>query len=171
MRTFSMLKAFLIGLVILFGIEEISAQTDIKVTKIWDKAKHNAFPDLYFFNDYYYCTFREGTSHVDSNNDGEVRIIRSKDLKNWETVAQYSLDGIDVREARLSVMPDGKLLVTLAAGVWKNGYESLRPYVSFSNKSGTEFTPLELAQVDPSIPAGIDWIWRVTWSNGVGYGV
>ncbi len=171
MKKLCMLKTFLVGLVMLFGAGGIFAQTEIKVTKIWDKAKHNAFPDLYFFNDYYYCTFREGTSHVDQNNDGQVRIIRSKNLKNWETVAKYALKGIDVREARLSSMPDGRLLVTIAAGVWKNGYESLRPYVSFSNQSGTDFTSLELAKVDPAIPAGLDWIWRVTWNEGVGYGI
>lgn len=171
MKKLCTLKIYLIGLLICLGIGNVSGQSEIVTTKIWDKAKHNAFPDLCFFDDYYYCTFREGTSHVDQNNDGKVRIIRSKDLKNWETVAQYTLNGIDVREARLSSMPDGRLLVTVAAGVWKNGYESLRPYVSFSNKSGTSFTPLELAQVDTSIPAGLDWIWRVTWNNGVGYGI
>lgn len=146
-------------------------QEQVKVTKIWDKAKHNAFPDLHFSNGYYYVALREGTSHVDNNNDGIVRIIRSKDLDNWETVHEYQMDGVDVREARLSSMPDGRILVSLAAGVWKDGYQWLKSYVSYSNNSGMTFTPLIEADVDSTIPSKLNWIWRLTWHNGVGYGI
>lgn len=144
----------------------------IIVTKVWDKAPHNAFPDLFRFKKYFYATFRESTSHVGNENDGKVRVIRSKDLKNWETITLFQLPGIDIREARLSAMPDGRMLVTVAAGVWKdNQYLSLNPYVSFSDKSGNTFTALVKAEIDPAIKRELDWIWRVTWHNGVGYGV
>ena len=147
-------------------------QAAIKVEKIWDRSNHNAFPDLYKFKAYYYVTFREGTSHVNNQNDGTVRLMRSKDMKNWETVTVFKLNGKDVREARLSQMPDGALLVTLAAGVWKNDqYLSLRPYYSISDLKGTSFTPLAEANIDAAIKPGIDWIWRVTWYKGYGYGV
>lgn len=142
------------------------------VTKVWDKAPHNAFPDLFQHKKYFYITFRESTSHVGNENDGKVRVMRSKDLKKWETVNLFELPGIDIREARLSAMPDGRMLVTVAAGVWKDKqYLSLNPYVSFSDKSGNTFTALEKAEIDPAIKRELDWIWRVTWHNGVGYGV
>lgn len=142
------------------------------VTKIWDKAPHNAFPDLFRHQQYFYATFRESTSHVGNENDGKVRLVRSKDLKKWETVTLFELPGIDVREARLSAMPDGRILVTVAAGVWKDKqYLSLNPYVAFSDKSVKKFTALEKAVIDPVIKRELDWIWRVTWHNGVGYGI
>ena len=158
-------------LLLLFSVQ-LSAQEAIQVKKIWDKANHNSFPDLFKYKKYYYITFREGTNHVGNENDGTVRVMRSKNMKDWQTVNIFELNGVDVREARLSEMPDGRLLVTLAAGVWKdNQYTFLKPYVSFSDKKGENFSPLELAEVDPAIKPEIDWIWRVTWHKGVGYGI
>ncbi|MBX3256415.1 MAG: hypothetical protein KF862_19925 [Chitinophagaceae bacterium] len=149
-----------------------SKKDSIIITKVWDKAPHNAFPDLFRHKKYFYATFRESTSHVGNENDGKVRVVRSKDLKKWETITQLHLPGIDIREARLSAMPDGRMLVTVAAGVWKdNQYLSLEPYISYSDKPGNTFTALEKAEIDPVIKRELDWIWRVTWNNGVGYGV
>lgn len=159
-------------LLLIFSAQLLNAQDDIVIKKIWDQSNHNSFPDLFKYRKYYYITFREGTSHVGNENDGTVRVMRSKDMNNWETVTIFRLDGIDVREARLSEMPDGRLLVTLAAGVWKDGkYTFLKPYVSISDKKGEAFSRLEVAQVDPVIQPQIDWIWRVTWHKGAGYGV
>ncbi len=150
----------------------ISPKDTIIVTKVWDMAPHNAFPDLFKHRRYFYATFRESTSHVGNENDGKVRVVRSRDLKKWETITQFHLPGIDIREARLSAMPDGRMLVTVAAGIWKdNRYLSLEPYISYSNKSGNRFTPLEKAEIDPVITRELDWIWRVTWYKETGYGV
>src|SRR5690606_24557925 len=86
-------------------------------------------------------------------------------------VALFKHEEADVREARLSLMPDGRILVNLAVGLWKDGYQWLRSYVSFSDQSGAAFTPLELATIDPGIPPALDWIWRMEWHKGVGYGI
>lgn len=151
---------------------QLYAQNSIRVNKVWDEAPHNAFPDLLKFKHSFYIAFREGAHHVSNENDGKVRIMRSRDLKKWETVALLQLTGIDVREARLSETPDGKILVTVAAGIWKDRqYLSLNPYISFSDKYGNAFTSLEKAEIDPAIKRELDWIWRVTWNNGTGYGV
>lgn len=144
----------------------------IEVKKLWDRSNHNAFPDLIKIKNHYYLSFREGENHVGNQNNGAVRVMRSKDLKKWETLAILKLNGKDVREAHLSEMADGRILVTAAAGVWKDDhYLSLRPYISFSDQDGIHFSPLELAQIDDKIEPGIDWIWRVTWDRGTGYGV
>lgn len=160
--------------VILFGVAlrvQAVAQEQINSTKIWSQAKHNAFPDLHFAHGYYFVALREGSSHVDNNNDGLVRLIRSKDLETWESVQEYKMDGVDVREARLSTMPDGRILVSLAAGVWKDGYEWLKSYVAYSDKKGNHFSALEETQIDTSIAQKLNWIWRLTWHKGVGYGI
>lgn len=163
---------FLFSTACLASAEESTFQDSITVYKIWDKGKHNGFPDLFRFKNAFYCTFREGNNHVDNTNSGKVRIVRSRDGKNWESVALFEMEGVDVREARLSLTPKGNMMAILAAGVWKDGaYLSLSPYVSFSDKSGLNFSPLEKTVIDPAITPSLDWIWRVTWNKGIGYGI
>jgi len=52
----------------------LSAQqlADIPVTRVWDKAPHNAFPDLIRFNNHFYAAVREGNNHM-PDNSGQVR--------------------------------------------------------------------------------------------------
>nr|WP_295924519.1 hypothetical protein [uncultured Dyadobacter sp.] len=144
----------------------------IRVSRVWDKEKHNAFPDLVQFKDYFYITFREGANHVGNENNGKVRIIRSRNRKDWETVALFDMDAEDVREARLSVRPDGTLMAIVAAGIFKDGrYLTLAPYVSVSDKSGSRFTQPEKTTFSKDITPTLDWIWRITWHKGIGYGI
>src|SRR5690606_8255765 len=99
-------------------LKAMNAEKDtIEVTKIWDKTRHDAFPDLFRLKDYFYCAVREGDNHVGNENNGKVRSVRSKEGKNWESVALFDVDEEDVREARLSVTPDGRLMEMVAAGV------------------------------------------------------
>lgn len=150
----------------------LAQEANVTVKKIWDAGKHNAFPDLIFAKGYYYVTFREGNSHVDNSNDGVVRVMRSKDFDQWEQVALFEHKDGDVREARLSVMPDGRILVNLAVGLWKDKtYEWLNSFVSFSDKDGKNFSALQKATIDPSLNVINEWVWRVTWNKNVGYGI
>lgn len=140
----------------------IAQEANIQVKRIWDAGKHNAFPDVLYAKGYYYVALREGNSHVDNSNDGVVRIIRSKDLKKWDSIALFEHDFADVREARLSLMPDGRILANLAVGLWKDGYEWLDSYVSFSNQNGTSFSNIEKIDMDKSVGKQRDWLWRLT---------
>ena len=148
------------------------AADSITITKVWDKEKHNAFPDLVQFKDYFYITFREGANHVGNENNGKVRIVRSKNRKDWETVALFDMDAEDVREARLSVRPDGTMMAIVAAGIFKDGkYLTLAPYYSLSDKSGSNFSKPEKTTFGKDITPTLDWIWRITWHKGTGYGI
>lgn len=140
----------------------------VPVQKIWDKAPHNAFPDLIRFRGYFYVAVREGNNHM-PDNSGQVRIIRSKDGNQWEEVGLLEMDDMDVREARLSVTPEGRIMVLTAVGVYDKGYQVLFPMVSFSDKKGLDFTALEKTTMDLS--PSLDWIWSLTWHEDVGYGV
>lgn len=155
-----------------YGAHAAGPADSIRVSRVWDKEKHNAFPDLVQFKDYFYITFREGANHVGNENNGKVRIIRSQNRKDWETVALFDMDAEDVREARLSVRPDGTLMAIVAAGIFKDGkYVTLAPYVAVSDKSGTRFTQPEKTTFSKDITPTLDWIWRVTWHKGIGYGI
>ncbi len=143
----------------------------IKVQKIWDAAGHNAFTDLIKFKGNYYCSFREGENHV-YGKDGEVRILKSKDCKNWESVALLKKEGIDLRDPKLSVTPDGRIMVIIGGSKYQGKTQLGRtPHVAFSDKAGKQFSESEKVTVDPEIASWGDWIWRVAWHKGVGYGI
>lgn len=80
----------------------------LEAYKIWDKAPHNAFTDLIWFKGYFYCAFREGSTHM--SYDGKLRIIRSSDAKTWESVALMKYKNGDVRDAKLSITPSNELM-------------------------------------------------------------
>lgn len=143
----------------------------ITVEKIWDQAPHNAFTDIIRFNNVFYCTFREGSGHV-SGPDGKARILRSTDGKKWESVALLEVKDRDVRDPKLSVTPDNRMMVLMDVEAHKDGKVSSRkPLVSFSDAAGETFTTPEESTVDPSIASWSDWVWRITWHNGTGYAI
>src|SRR5690606_31334948 len=147
--------------------------TDYEVKKIWDQGDHNAFTDLILFNGKFYCSFREGSGHVpgDEDVDGTVRIISSKDGVKWESVSLLKTEGIDLRDPKLSITPDNRLMVIIGGSDYdKHKLNGRNPYVSFSS-DGVQFSNPRPIVIDPEINSGFDWVWRVTWHDGVGYAV
>jgi hypothetical protein len=43
--------------------------------------------------------------------------------------------------------------------------------VTFLKPNAAAFGPLQVVVIDESIRTEVDWLWRVTWHEGVGYGV
>jgi hypothetical protein len=144
----------------------------IHVIKIWDKGQHNAFTDLIRFKNKFYCSFREGDSHV-GRNGGKVRILSSADGKKWQSAALLKIDGVDLRDPKLSVTPDEKIMVIMAGTTHdtNNVVEELYPMVSYSDGTGKSFSLPEKSILDPAIHPSKDWIWRVAWHKGIGYGI
>ncbi len=142
----------------------------VQVKKIWDLAPHNAFTDLIIHKDLWYCVFREGSSHVPGSN-GTVRIIRSVDGENWKNAAVISENGVDLRDPKVSIMPDGRLMLLIGGAIYGNTDSQQRrklvshqTRVSFS-KDGVEWTPPQSISI-----SAMNWLWRVTWNKDVGYG-
>ena len=107
----------------------------IKSTKIWDQANHNAFTDLVHFQGEFYCTFREGTGHVpgDTGKDGGIRVIKSVDGKEWASVTLLKLDQYDLRDPKLSIAPDNRLMLLMGSTDYDGKIMKARlPRVSFS---------------------------------------
>ena len=154
-------------------IQAVAQNPVVQVHQIWDAAPHNAFTGLVRFNGKFYCTFREGTGHVPGENgkDGEIRVIASEDGKQWESVALLQKEVYDLRDPKLSVTPDNKLMV-LMGGTDYDGKErrGLLPHVSFS-KDGRNFSDPTPIKIDKAIQSNADWLWRVTWHQKTGYGV
>jgi len=136
----------------------------LRVTKIWARAPHNAFTDLIRFRDHWYCTFREGERHV-YGKDGQIRIIASEDGNRWHSVALLAEGGVDLRDPKLSITPEGQLMILAGGSMYEDELLRTRqPRVAFST-DGREWGPLR------RILSEGEWLWRVTWHRGRAYGV
>lgn len=134
-----------------------------EVTKIWDAGKHNAFTDLIRFKGRWYCTFREANAHV--GGDGKLRVLSSADGSKWESAALLAEAGIDLRDPKLSITPDGRLMIVAGGSVYQGTkLVGRQPRVAFS-KDGKDWTPPKRVLSEG------DWLWRVTWHGGKCYGV
>ena len=151
-----------------------TAVTTVTVQKIWDEGTHAAFTSLIKFNGKYYCSFREGWGHVfdDSGKaEGKVRILCSKDGASWQSAADIGMEGTDLRDPKLSVTPDGRLMVTIGGSIYRDGtLVGTTPQVCFS-QDGKHFSDLQPIEIDPAVRSKDDWLWRVTWHEDTGYGV
>ena len=89
----------------------------VSVHKIWDRGEHNAFTDLIRFQDRWWCTFREAKDHGPSI--GRVRVIVSTDGQAWESAALLEERDVDLRDPKLSIMPDGRLMLVMGGSVYR----------------------------------------------------
>lgn len=131
--------------------------------KIWSHSKHNALTDLIFYKNCWFCIFREASQHEFGRN-GAIRLIVSKDGEEWESIAYLKEKGVDLRDPKLSVTPDGRLMMLVGGTIYsRQKYVSRQSRVSFSD-DGTTWTPFQLI-IEPH-----EWLWRITWHKGKAYG-
>lgn len=161
------MKSFFCLLLAISAVLSLNTPTPelISAEKIWDEGDHSAFTDLVFFNGVWYCTFRESNEHV-GGSDGVIQIIYSADGTTWEKGPTFAEAGVDLRDPKLSITPDGRLMLLLGGTIYtKEGtYVTRQPRVAFS-EDGHTFSPIEKI-MEPE-----DWLWRVTWHEGKAYGV
>jgi hypothetical protein len=130
--------------------------------KIWDQAPHNAFTDLLRFKDRWLCVFREGKTHVSP--DGVLRVISSADGQAWASEALVTLAGADLRDAKITLAPDGRLMLSGAAA-YPAPAETRHQSLTWFSPDGRTWS--EAAKVvDPNF-----WLWRVTWRRDRAYGI
>jgi hypothetical protein len=134
----------------------------IEVLKIWDKASHNAFTDLVRFQGCWFCVFREGTAHVSP--EGALRVISSLDGSNWESSAHISSPDSDLREAKITVTPNGQLMLSGAEALHDKSEYSHQSVVWFSDDGRIWSEKQNIG--DPNF-----WIWRITWHHDTAYAI
>ncbi|MBX9788119.1 MAG: glycoside hydrolase [Pirellulales bacterium] len=137
----------------------------IEARRIWDQAPHNAFTDLVRFGDRWFCVFREGARHVSP--DGALRVITSVDGQAWESAALITSPNSDLRDAKITVTPDGQLMLTGAEALHDRSRHTHQSLAWFSKDGRTWSDKHEIG--DPDF-----WLWRVTWHDrkaySIGYG-
>ncbi len=134
----------------------------VGVKKIWDRAPHNAFTDLVRFRGQWFCVFREGKAHVSP--DGALRVLTSKDGEKWESAALITSPSSDLRDAKITVTPDGRLMLCGAEALHDKSRKTHQSLAWFSKDGRTWSKRHEIG--DPDF-----WLWRVTWHKGTAYGV
>lgn len=139
----------------------------VSVKKVWDRAPHNGFTDLVRFRDQFFCCLREGLDHV--GGDGVIRILASKDGETWEDCAGIAEQGVDLREAKLTVTADGSQLQMLCGGCIYAGGKELKGRITrcATSPDGRKWTPTR------KILSEGDWLWRVSLNpaDGKFYGM
>lgn len=135
----------------------------VDLQKIWDRGEHNAFTDLIRWRDKWYCTFREAQDHV--GGDGQIRVLESADGRNWKPVGLVTEEGIDLRDPKLSITPDDRLMIVCGGSVYRGGKKLLgrQPRVAFSPDARAWSAPQRVLSEG-------EWLWRVTWNGPRAYG-
>lgn len=140
------------------------AGLDWQVTAFAD-GKHNAFTDLTRWKGAYYLCFRHATSHMSM--DGEIRVMKSSDLKTWTPCGVLDTFGDD-RDPHFAATDD---TLYVYFGVWDLAHDAgtglpdrntVRSYVSTS-KDGEHWS-----KIQGVYEAGY-WLWRVRRYDGVFY--
>lgn len=133
----------------------------VEARRIWDRAPHNAFTDLIRFRDRWFCVFREGKGHVSP--DGALRVITSDDGSRWESAALLTSDDSDLRDAKITVTPDGQLMLAGAEAMNQPTTHKHQSLVWFS-PDGTRWSAAhEVGDRD-------NWLWRISWHGNRAYG-
>lgn len=133
-----------------------------EVRVIWSRAPHNAFTDLVRFKERWYCAFREGSGHV--SEDGVIRVLSSADGEVWSPAALLARRGADLRDPKLSVTSDHRIMLTAAAALPQPSPIRHQTMAWFSMDGREWGEPTVIG--DPDV-----WLWRVTWHLGRAYGV
>ncbi len=134
----------------------------VEVERLRGMAPHNAFTDLVLFKGRWYCSFREGETHVSP--DGAIRLLSSADGARWDSAALISSPPGDLRDPKLSVTPDNMLMLNAAIAFPPGSATRHQSVTWFSSDGRTWGEPLEIG--DPNA-----WLWGVVWHQGRAYGI
>lgn len=152
--------AFIAGLAVTAQARGQAPEIDAR--KIWDRAPHSAFTDLVRFKDTWFCAFREGSSHLVP--DGALRVLTSPDGRDWSSAALIKSPTADLRDPKLGVAPDGRL-VMLGASVTRADGKATHQSIVWTSDDGRVWD--EGRKVgDPNV-----WLWRLAWHDRSAYGV
>jgi hypothetical protein len=122
---------------------------------IWQQAEHNAFTDLIWFQQALWCVFREGSAHVSP--DGAFRLLRSADLgQSWHKAALISASDADLRDAKLSIAPNGQLVI-LGAGALHNPQPQSHQSYIWRSPDGYNWSAAN------AVGEANIWLWRMAW--------
>jgi hypothetical protein len=133
------------------AVEEKSPRV-LTVQKISADAPHSGYTDLIWFQNLFYCCFREASA-ADAG-DGKIRLKMSFNGTTWKDAAVLTQTGVDLRDPKLSVTQDERLICFMTAVTYEGGKAvSRQPRVATST-DGQHWSPVE-----KTLKQG-DCLWR-----------
>jgi hypothetical protein len=107
--------------------------------------------------------FREAAEHQGSV--GKIRVLASADGVSWKCTALVRVDGVDLRDPKISVTPRGDLELLMGGTVMRGGAATSRkPRVSYTSDGFHWTAPVSILEEG-------DWLWRSTWFGQKSYGI
>jgi hypothetical protein len=125
----------------------------LSVAKISDQAPHSAFTDLVRYQNLYFCAFRESAGHV--GGEGKIRILMSFDASRWRPAALLEQKGIDLRDPKLEVTKEGRLICFMGGSEYEGTTIKARRSRVATSTDGQHWSPIEKSLND------WDWLWQV----------
>ncbi len=137
----------------------------VSLEKISDRADDNSFTVLPRYTHKWIGVCRAGKKHAGGDN-GAVRVLVSPDGESWKSSALLVAEGLDLRDPKISVTPDGRLMLLMGVTLWKDmkATREICSAVSFS-ADGHNWTPRK------QVLSNGHWLWRVTWHKQAAFGV
>lgn len=143
--------------------------------KIYESDTYTSFVDLVWYNDRYYCAFRDGQNHVPSNYNekfGEIRILESKDCRTWTDVLLLTDAKYDMRDPHFCIAQDGSLLCYYAYHLPDESWvKPSKTIVSILKQEGEALVEKSRHNVDAGEVYSRYWIWNITRHEDKIYGV
>jgi hypothetical protein len=131
--------------------------------KIGSKAEHNAFVDLCEFNQTLFCCYREAENHISA--EGRICILTLDKMGKVCTVNRLQMTNVDLRDPKLSITPDGQLLLIAYARETDQNNRTL----SARNLCWVSQTGNSWSSHREFADRGW-WCWRVRWHKDQAYG-
>ena len=136
----------------------------LSVERIWDKAPHNAFTDLIRFNDQWVCAFREAPAHKGGVKESRIRVLASADAKRWESVGELADPRGDIRDAKMAILPDGRLTLLTATQLFDQSTQSHQSIAFYTRDLKSWEGPVDVGE--PNM-----WMWGIKFHKGTGYSI
>lgn len=168
-------KRYIVLSLFLFAFINSRGQLKLLSTDvIWNNKNYSAFTSLIILNGQIYCAFREATSHratADPLTWGSIRIIKSTDFKRWELVTCIKEENADLRDPKLSMSPDKKMLILVYCKREFNDKTQGPPTTRIAIFRGGDFQNRILKKaIIKKYRKSKQWLWGITWHKNIAYG-
>lgn len=127
------------------------------------KSHHSAFTDALAFGKYTLVCYRRATNHI--SGDGSLEVAVLSPSMQIKTRQRLWMENADLRDPKLSVMPNGKLLLTAYARYCNEQNQTIvaKNICWFSDSGETWSAPRHFGPTNW-------WLWRLRWHNGTAFG-
>ncbi|MBJ2126449.1 exo-alpha-sialidase [Flavobacterium sp. IB48] len=140
----------------------------------FNEGLNNAFTDLIFFENQWFLSYRESDRHG-LGKDGVVKILNSTDGVKWDLIKEFSIEGLDLRNASFTINKN-KLMAYVHASKYVNkNLVAFTDYKSVFNGNTGGWQNLEDVVLDKKIgytakiTGNEAWPWKITWYKNKAY--